>query len=99
MNSKSLIAIALATILFSCGSNNGASISYEDRQEILNLISEYAYTFDEDRIEDFVQLFTDDAKTYIYFAGSETPSSETSSNTERGIGVSISDNTQLLIFG
>jgi hypothetical protein len=73
--------------MFSCGDNNDASIPYEDRQEILDLISKYAYTFDEDRIEDFVQLFAEDAKTYIYFAGSDTPFAETSSNVERRIDI------------
>jgi hypothetical protein len=58
-------------------------VSYEDRQAILDLISEYSYTYDEDRLDEFVKLFTDDAKTYIYLAGAETPIVETSSNAER----------------
>ncbi len=59
------------------------SISPEDHAEIVDLISEYAYTFDEDRIEDFVDLFVEDAETYIYLAGSDTPITKTSSNAER----------------
>ena len=87
MRSNFLVTIVLATLMFSCGSSDGASIPYEDRQEILDLISEYAYAFDEDRIEEFVQLFAEDAKTYIYFAGSDTPLTETSSNAERRIAI------------
>jgi len=33
------------------------SISYDDRTAILDLISEYAYTFDENRIDEHVSLF------------------------------------------
>ncbi len=62
-------------------------ITYEDRQEILDLISAYSYTYDEDRIEEFVDLFADDADTYIYLSGSDSPISETSSNAERRIAI------------
>ena len=85
MISKNFTVIVFATFMFSCGSNDGTSISYEDRQEILDLISEYSYSFDEDRIEDFVQLFTEDGRNYIYLAGSDTPLTETSSNAERRV--------------
>ncbi len=88
MRGSCFLAPVLAVMLSSCGqsdstSTDSTSISYKERQAILDLISEYSYTYDEDRIDDFVELFTDDAKTYIYLAGSDTPLTETSSNAER----------------
>ena len=59
------------------------SISADDRFAILELISEYAYTFDEDRIEELVNLFVDDGEWSIYLSGSDTPTMKTSTNTER----------------
>jgi hypothetical protein len=59
------------------------SISSDDRAAILDLISMYAYTFDEDRIDEMVELFVDDAEWSIYFAGSDTPALTASSNQER----------------
>ena len=59
------------------------SISADDRSAILDLISEYAYTFDEDRIEELVNLFVDDAEWSICLSGSDTPTMKTSTNTER----------------
>ena len=38
------------------------SISADDRTAILDLISEYAYTFDEDRIREMVDLLVDDGE-------------------------------------
>jgi hypothetical protein len=59
------------------------SISANDRAEILDLISEYAYTFDEDRIGELVDLFVDGGEWSIYLSGLETPLLTTSSNAER----------------
>jgi hypothetical protein len=59
------------------------SISPVDHAAILDLISQYAYTYDEDRIDDMVDLFVDDAHWSICLAGSETPTMEASSNEER----------------
>jgi len=59
------------------------SIAYEDRTEILDLISEYAFTFDEDRIDEHVTLFLDDAELSFYVAGWDQPTVTTSSNEER----------------
>jgi len=61
------------------------SISSADRAAILELISEYAYTFDEDRIGELVELFIDDAEWSIYLLGSDTPAIEASSNAERRV--------------
>lgn len=58
-------------------------IAQQDRVEILDLISEYAYTFDEDRIEEHVSLFLEDAELSFYVAGSHEPTVSTSSNQER----------------
>jgi hypothetical protein len=58
------------------------SISADDRAAILDLISEYAYTFDEDRIGEMVDLFIDDGEWCIYLAGSDTPALKASSNSE-----------------
>jgi hypothetical protein len=60
-----------------------SKISAEDRSEILELISLYAYTFDEDRISDYVALFLDDAELAFYNTGSDTRTVTTSSNQER----------------
>ena len=60
-----------------------SKISAEDRSDILELISLYAYTFDEDRISDYVALFLDDAELSFYNAGSDSPTVTTSSNDER----------------
>ena len=59
------------------------SISANDRAAILDLISEYAYTFDEDRIEELVNLFVDDGEWSIYLSGSDAPTIKTSTNAER----------------
>ena len=59
------------------------SISADDRAAILDLISEYAYTFDEDRIEELVSLFIDDGEWSIYLSGSDAPTIKTSTNAER----------------
>jgi hypothetical protein len=59
------------------------SISADDRSAIPDLISEYAYTFDEDRIEELVNLFIDDGEWSSYLSGSDTPTMKTSTNTER----------------
>jgi hypothetical protein len=59
------------------------SISSDDRAAILDLISMYAYTFDEDRIDEMVELFVDDAEWSICLAGSDTPALIASSNQER----------------
>ena len=88
MGSKWFVTLLSSVMLCSCGqseiaSSNPMSISSEDHAEIINLISEYAYTFDEDRIEEFVDLFTEDAETYLYLAGSDTPIVKTSSSAER----------------
>ena len=61
------------------------SISAEDRSAILDLISEYAYTFDEDRIDDMVDLFTDDGEWSIYLSGADEPVFKVSSNEERRV--------------
>lgn len=61
----------------------GVSIAYEDRAEIHDLISEYAYTFDEDRIDEHVTLFLDDAELSFYVADRDQPTVTTSSNEER----------------
>ena len=60
-------------------------ISADDRAAILDLISEYAYTFDEDRIQEMVDLFVDDGEWSIYLSGSDTPALKTSSNAERRV--------------
>lgn len=62
---------------------NDKRVSLEDRSEILELISEYAFAFDEDRIPEFVKLFLDDAQLSFYTATSEEPFSAVYSNTER----------------
>ena len=62
---------------------NDKSVSLEDRIEILDLVSEYAFAFDEDRIPDFVKLFLDDAELSFYTATSKEPISAAYSNTER----------------
>jgi len=59
------------------------SVSADDRSAILDLISEYAYTFDENRIEELVNLFVDDAEWSICLSGSDTPAMKTSTNMER----------------
>ena len=59
------------------------SLAYEDRAEILDLISQYAYTFDEDRIDEYVDLFLDDAELSFYITGQDEPTVTTSSNDER----------------
>ena len=59
------------------------SISADDRSAILDLISEYAYTFDEDRIEETVNLFADDGEWSIFLSGSDTAMLTTSTNAER----------------
>lgn len=85
-SSQLLLSIIVAT-LFACSQSDSTFISFKERQAILDLISEYSYTYDEGRIDDFVELFTDDAKTYIYLAGSDSPLTETSSNTERRLEI------------
>ena len=59
------------------------SISADDRSAILDLISEYAYTFDEDRVEETVKLFVDDGEWSIYLSGSDTATLKASTNAER----------------
>lgn len=59
------------------------TISPSDRADILDLISEYAYRYDEDRIRDFIELFLDDAELAFYVAGSDEPTLTTTSNAER----------------
>jgi len=59
------------------------SISPVDHAAILDLISHYAYAYDEDRIDDLVDLFVDDAHWSICLTGSDTPLAEASSNQER----------------
>lgn len=60
-----------------------STISPEDRADILDLISEYSYSFDEDRISDYVALFLEDAELSFYNAGSAAPLVSTSTNDER----------------
>ena len=59
------------------------SIDYQDRAEILDLISEYAYTFDENRIDEHVLLFLEDAELSFYVTGIDAPTVTTASNGER----------------
>ena len=59
------------------------SVSYDARTAVLDVISEYAYTFDEDRIDDLVELFAEDAEWSIYLAGSTAPLLIATSNQER----------------
>jgi len=59
------------------------SISADERSAILDLISEYAYTFDEDRIEGTVNLFIDDGEWSIYLSGSDSATLKASTNAER----------------
>lgn len=92
MRSNCFLVAVLPVMLASCGQSGSTPsdstfISYEERQAILDLISEYSYTYDENRIDDFVELFADDAKTYIYLAGSDAPLTETSSNAERRVAI------------
>lgn len=60
-----------------------SKLSPEDRADILELISEYSYTFDEDRLTDYVALFLEDAELSFYNAGSASPLISTSTNDER----------------
>lgn len=60
-----------------------STISPEDRADILDLISEYSYAFDEDRISDYTALFMEDAELSFYNAGSTAPLVSTSTNDER----------------
>jgi hypothetical protein len=52
---------------------NSRKVSTEDRTEILDLISEYAFSFDEDRIDEFVELFLDDAELSFYTVANDEP--------------------------
>ena len=63
------------------------TISSEDRYEILELISRYAYTFDEDRIAEHVDLFLDGAEFSLYKKGSTTQIGISTSNTERIVAI------------
>jgi hypothetical protein len=58
-------------------------VSLEDRVDILELISEYAFAFDEDRISDYVELFQKDAELSFYSSNSDEPISSVHSNAER----------------
>ena len=58
-------------------------ILLEDRAEITELIAEYAYRYDENRITDFVELFLADAELSFYVASGDEPFLTTSSNAER----------------
>ena len=60
-----------------------SKVSPEDRADILDLISEYSYSFDEDRISDYVALFLADAELSFYNAGAAAPLALTSTNDER----------------
>ena len=61
------------------------SVSAEERSAILDLISEYAYTFDEDRIDELVDLFADDGQWCIYLSGADKPLVKAFSNAERRV--------------
>lgn len=58
-------------------------VSADDRSATLDIISEYAYMFDEDRIEETVNLFVDNGEWSIYLAGSDTATLKASTNAER----------------
>lgn len=60
-----------------------SKVSPEDRADILDLISEYSYSFDEDRISEYVALFLADAELSFYNAGAAVPLASTSTNDER----------------
>ena len=62
-------------------------VDLEDRADIFELISEYAFAFDEDRISDFVELFLEDAELSFYSSGSDEPFSSAYSNAERLVEV------------
>ena len=61
------------------------SIAPEDRSAVLDLISEYAYTFDEDRIEELINLFAEDADWRVYLSKADEPLVKASSNAERRV--------------
>jgi hypothetical protein len=60
-----------------------STVSPEDRAQISELISEYSYAFDEDRLSDYVGLFLEGAELSFYIAGSASPLVSTSTNDER----------------
>ena len=62
---------------------NNNRVSVEDRAEILDLISEYAFSFDEDRISDYVELFLDDAELSFFTATSDRPIQSVFNNNDR----------------
>jgi hypothetical protein len=62
---------------------NNNKVSAEDRADILDLISEYAFSFDEDRIADYVELFMDDAELSFFTATSDGPFQSAFNNDER----------------
>ena len=59
------------------------SISSKERFEILELIANYSYLYDEDRIPEFVELFMLNAESSIYIGGSKQPVVFAQSNAER----------------
>ena len=58
-------------------------VDLEDRADIFELISEYAFAFDEDRISDFVELFLEDAELSFYSSSNNEPFSSAYNNAER----------------
>jgi hypothetical protein len=65
------------------GDVNNNRVSAEDRADILELVSEYAFSFDEDRISDFAELFLDDAELSFFTTTSDGPFQSAFSNDER----------------
>ena len=62
---------------------NNNRVSAEDRADILDLISEYAFSFDEDRISDYVELFLEDAELSFFTATIDGPFQSAFNNDDR----------------
>lgn len=62
---------------------SNTTLSSADRQEIIDLIYGYSYTYDSKDLDSWLDLFTDDAIWSVYNGDSSTPNLVTSSNEER----------------
>lgn len=73
--SNSLAALLVVMGLSFCSNADAGAwnLSAKDRQEIMDLIYNYSYTFDAKNLDGFLNLYTQDAVWEDYFAGASSP--------------------------
>jgi hypothetical protein len=69
----SLMLLALTGVSIAGHAGAPETVSAEDRQQILDLISAYSYTYDGKDIEGYLALFTKECLWEVYASGASTP--------------------------